>query len=578
MIINIVIIMVTPVKKVPIHLQSAQNRLLIKNGTVVNWDKEEQVDIYIEDGVIRLMGNHLIIPGGTRTIDATGKFIIPGGIDMNVHLQRPGFGTQTIDDFYQGTKAALAGGTTMVVDMVVPGKGETLMEAFEKWRKWADEKVCCDYALKMAIPRHDPSVEDEMSSLTTAEIGVNLFSVFMSGENSLSDSQLIDTLHTAAKLGGVVCVHNMENEEVVQEGERKMLAAGVTGPEGHAQAHIEEAESEAVMRAAVMANQVGCPALLTNITSAAALDIVKARKQRGAVIMCEVSPASLVCDGALHYDKSWKTAASIITSPPIREGEADNIISALSDGTVDIISSHHAAYNSQQRALGKDNFQDIPKGVTGVEERMIVLWQKCVGSGSLSRQRFVEASSAGAAKLLNIFPQKGSVTVGADADVVIWSQGQTKTISQEEHLSKSDVNIFQDLTCKGGPEFVIFKGRMVLDQGIFRPMTGFGEYLPLPPFSPHVYDKIAEKRSTALARARVERTEEDMTVIANGEDAVPPPIRDEEAKSPTNQQVSSIEHDNHPDTPDFDSQQRNSPSRSSVRVRMPPGGKATGFW
>jgi len=569
--------MVTPVKKVPIHLQSAQNRLIIKNGTVINWDKEEQVDIYIEDGVVRLMGNHLIIPGGTRTIDATGKYIMPGGIDMNVHLQRPGFGTQTIDDFYQGTKAALAGGTTMVVDMVIPEKEETLMEAFEKWRKWADDKVCCDYALKMAIPQHNPGVEEEMSGMTTAEVGVNMFSVFMSGDNSLSDSQMIDTMHTVAKLGGVVSVHNMENEEVVQEGERKMLEAGVTGPEGHAQAHIEEAESEAVMRAAVIANQVGCPALLTSITSAGAVDIVRARKNRGAVIMAEITPAGLVCDGAQYYDKSWRTAASLMVTPPIRENEADSLVSGACDGDIDIISSHHAAYNSQQRALGKGSFVDIPKGVTGVEERMIVLWQKCVKEGTMTRQRFVEATSAGAAKLLNIFPQKGSVSVGSDADLVIWDGAQNKTITSEEHLSKCDVSIFQDVKCVGGPEYVIFKGRMVLDQGIFRPMTGFGEYLPLPPFSPHVYDKLNEKRSQAMTRVRpVTRSPEDMAVVTNGEDAVPPPVKEEEPK-PANQQVSSVELDNHPDAPDYDSL-RNSPSRSSVRVRMPPGGKTTGFW
>ena len=430
----------------------------------------------------------------------------------------------------------------------------------------------------MAIPRYDPGVEDEMSGMTTAEIGVNMFSVFMSGDNSLSDSQLIDTFHTAAKLGGVVCVHNTENDEVVQEGERKMLDAGVTGPEGHAQAHTEEAETEAVMRAAVIANQVGCPALLTSVTSGSAVDIVKARKEKGAVILSEITPASLVCDGAQYYDKSWKTAASLMVTPPIREGEAGNLVSGVCDGVIDIISSHHAAYNSQQRALGKDSFVDIPKGVTGVEERMIVLWQKCVKEGTMSRQRFVEATSAGAAKLLNIYPQKGSVTVGSDADIVIWDGNTTKTITNEEHLSKCDVNIFQDMKCVGGPEYVIFKGRMVLDQGTFRPMTGFGEYLPLPPFSPHVYDRINEKRSQALTRTRpVVRSAEDMAVVTNGEDAVPPEVRDEEESKPANQQVSSVELDNHPDTPDYDSV-RNSPSRSSVRVRMPPGGKTTGFW
>merc|ERR1719210_1338933 len=446
--------------------------------------------------------------------------------------------------------------------MVLPDKEETLMEAFEKGRKWADDKVCCDYALKMAVPRHYPGVEDEMMNLTTAEIGVNMFSVFMSGDNSLSDSQLIDTFHSVSKVGGVVVVHNSENEEVVQEGERKMLAAGVTGPEGHAQAHTEEAETEAVMRAAVIANQVGCPALLTSLSCGSAVDIVKARKQRGAVILAEVTPAGLVCDGGQHYDKSWRTAASIVTSPPIREGEAGNLVSGMREGSVDIISSHHAAYNSQQRALGKDNFVNIPKGVTGVEERMIVLWEKCVKNGSMSRQRFVEATSTGPAKLLNIFPQKGSVTVGSDADLVIWNGGQTKTISSEEHLSKCDVNIFQDITCTGGPEYVIFKGRMVLDQGTFRPMTGFGEYLPLPPFSPHLYDKLNERRSAALTRARpVARTAEDMAVVTNGEDAVPPPVTPDKA-GPTNQQVSSIEHDQHPDTPD---PVRGSPSRSFGR-------------
>ena len=345
------------------------------------------------------------------------------------------------------------------------------------------------------------------------------------------------------------------------------------------QAHTEEAETEAVMRAAVIANQVGVPALVTSLTSASARDIVKARKARGAVILAEVSPASLHCDGALHYDQNWKTAASIVTSPPIREGEAASLVSGLEDGTVDIISSHHAAYNSQQRALGRDNFQEIPKGVTGVEERMVVLWQKAVKEGSMSKQRFVEATSAGAAKLLNIFPQKGAVCVGSDADIVIWNPNQSKTISSEEHLTKCDVNIFQDLACSGGPEYVIFKGRMVLDQGTFRPMTGFGEYLPLPPFSPHVYDKLNEKRSVALSRARpVARTEEDMAVMTNGEAAVPPEVIDTEDARPANQHVSSIEHDQHPDPgPDFEAV-RNSPSRSSVRVRMPPGGKTTGFW
>ena len=528
--------------------------------------------------MIRMMGNHLIIPGGTRAIDATGKFILPGGIDMNVHLQRPGYGTQTIDDFYQGTKAALAGGTTMVVDMVVPDKEETLMEAFEKWRKWADDKVCCDYALKVAVTGGPhPGLEEELAGLTTAEVGVNMFSVMMSGQGSLTDAQLIETLGSVSRAGGLLSVHAVENDVVVTEGERRMLAAGVRGPEGHAQAHCPEAETEAVMRASVLAGQVGCPALITNLSTTASLDILAGRVRRGAVLAGEVSVAGLVCDGAQYYDQSWVKAASLVSSPPVREGEAEGLISGLSEGRLDIVSSHHAAYNSQQRALGRDNFQDIPHGLTGVEERLVLVWQKCVRSGQMSRQKFVEVTSAGPAKLLNIFPQKGSLSVGADADVIIWDPKLAKTLTSEEQLSKCDVSIYQDLACTGGPEFVIFKGRLVLDQGTFRPMTGFGEFQPLPPFSPHLYDRLRENRSQARARP-VLRTEEDMNVVTNGQDrdAVPPPVREEEVK-PTNQQVSSLELDNHPDTEDTSSVM-SSPSRSSVRVKMPPGGVSAGFW
>ena len=438
-------------------------------------------------------------------------------------------------------------------------------------------KVCCDYSLKLAVTACNPGLEEELTALTTAETGVNMFSVMMSGPDSLSDSQLIETLACVGRVGGVVSFHGLENEEVVCEGERRMVEAGVTGPEGHAQAHTEEAETEAVMRASVLAGGVGCPALLTGLTSSSSLEIVSGRVRRGAVVAGEVSVAGLVCDGAQYYDQTWTRAASLVCSPPLREGEAANLVTGLSDGSCHVVSSHHAAYNSQQRALGRNNFQEIPKGVTGVEERLVLVWEKCVRSGLMTRQRFVEVTSAGPAKLLNIFPQKGSVSVGADADIIIWDPSLAKTITSEEQLSKCDVNIYQDTVCKGGPEFVIFKGRMVLDQGTFRPMTGFGEFQPLPPFSPHLYQRLSQSRSQARARPVV-RTEEDMNVVTNGNgvDLVPPPVKDEEVK-PTNQQISSLELDNHPDTPDYD-QVRNSPSRSSVRVRMPPGGKTSGFW
>lgn len=572
--------MVTPLKKVPIHLQSAQNRLIIMNGMVVNDDGEEQVDIYIEDGVIRLMGNHLIIPGGTRSIDAGGKFVIPGGIDMNVHLQRPGYGTSTVDDFYQGTKAALMGGTTMVVDMVVPDKEESLVEAFDKWRRWADEKVCCDYSLKVALPKIDDDTKQEMEELTGSEYGVNTWMVYMSGkEMMMEDSELIETMNTVSRLGGMVMVA-AENGDVIQVAERKMMAAGITGPEGHAMAHPEEAETESVMRACVLANQVGCPLYLTSLSSTAACEIVKRRKSKGCVVSAEITPAGLSCDGSNYWNKCWRHAAGFVVSPPLREGEMEGLLeSSISGDSIDTVASHHAAYTAQQKALGKDSFQNIPNGVTGVEERMSILWHKGVGSGKMSRTRFVEMTSATPAKLLNLYPQKGRIAVGSDADIVIWDPRVSKTITREEHLSKCDFNVYEGLEVSGGPEYVIFKGRLVTDQGLFRPMTGYGQFQPLPPFAPHIYDKMKQKKEASAIKP-VTRTEQDMAIVnGSGTEKLPPPVPEEDEKKESNHQKSSVDMTSHPQTPDFDDiSVRNSPSRSSVRVRAPPGGASSGFW
>lgn len=564
-----------PVKKVPIHLQSAQNRLIIKNGTVVNCDGEEQIDVYIEDSMIRMVGQHLIIPGGSRSIDATGMYIMPGGIDTNVHLQRPTGDTMTIDNFYNGTKAALAGGTTMVVDMVVPDEEETLKEAYDKWRRWADDKVCCDYNLKMGITRVDDDIKQEMEELTGAEYGINTFMTWMSGRgNRLTDPQLLEVFDAVGKMGGLAMVH-AENGDIVADNERRMMAAGVSGPEGHAMAHPEEAEVVAVMSACVLAGQVDCPVYITSLTSQAAADIVKKRKDKGGVVFSEVTPACLACEGTNYWNKCWRHAAGFVCSPPLRDGETDNLLDAVTEGRFDTIASHHKTFNTKQKALGKDNFINIPAGVNGVEERLKVLWSRGVHSGKMKPSEFVAMTSSTPAKMLNIFPQKGKIAVGSDADIVIWDPNLTTTPSTEEHVSKCDFNIFEGVELHGGPEYVICKGRLVLDQGTFRPMQGFGQYVEVPPFSPFIYDKVRAAKETVKMQP-VARSDQDMAVT-NGTGDIPPASPPDEEEKPTNQQKSSFDLNSHPDTPDFDSV-RSSPSRSSVRVRAPPGGNSSGFW
>jgi len=202
-------------------------------------------------------------------------------------------------------------------------------------------------------------------------------------------------------------------------------------------AHPEEAEAEAVMRACVLANQVGCPLYLPSLSSS----------------------TSLACYGSNYWNKCWRHAAGFVCNPPLRDGEMEDLLSAASDGEVDVVSSQHTAYNTQQKALGKDNFIGIPPGVTGVEERLLLLWQKGVNSGKMSKPRFVEVTSATPAKLLNVYPQKGRVAVGSDADLVIWDPTATRTLGKEEQLSKCDFSVFEGIEVNGAPEYVIFKGR-----------------------------------------------------------------------------------------------------------------------
>merc|ERR1711874_35477 len=250
-------------------------------------------------------------------------------------------------------------------------------------------------------------------------------------------------------------------------------------------------------------------------------------------------------------------------------------VEAAAEGDIAVVSSQHAAYTTQQKAVGRANFLSIPQGITGLEERQMVLWQKAVKPGKMTRSQFVGVTSATAAKLLNIFPQKGHIAVGSDADIVIWDPAAKKTITKEEHLSKCDFNIFEGMEIVGVPEYVIFKGKVIKDQDVFRPMTGYGQFQPLPPFAPYIYDKIQEKNKAGKIEP-VERSEEDMATI-NGFENIPPPTPEEKIY-PNNQQRSSVDLNSHPQAPDFD-EVSNSPSRSCVRVRAPPGGNSSGgFW
>ncbi|XP_032681233.1 dihydropyrimidinase isoform X3 [Odontomachus brunneus] len=518
--------MSTPVKKVPIHLQSAQNRLLIKNGKVVNDDGIIDSDVYIEDGIIRQMGRNLIIPGGTRTIDARGKYVMPGGIDPHTHFEFEFMGTKSVDDFYQGTKAAVAGGTTMIVDFVVPRKEESLVEAYERYRENADQKVCCDYALHVAVTSWSPKVKEDMTTLTKS-CGVGSFKMFMAYRDMLMirDPELIEAFKACKELGAVAMVH-AENGDIIAENARKLLEAGVTGPEGHEMSRPEEVEAEAVNRACVIANQVNCPLYIVHVMSRSAAEEVVAARKRGVCVFGETLAAAIGTDGTHYSHKCWRHAAGYIISPPLRP-DPDTprvLVNMLAKDNLQVIGSDNCTFSADQKALGKDDFTKIPNGVNGVEDRMSVLWEKGVHAGIMDPQRFVAVTSANAARIFNLYPRKGVIAVGSDADIVVWDPNRKRTISAETHVQAVDFNVFEGMEVTGVPEYVIVNGRVCVDECELKAVHGFGRYVNTEPFGTYVYDMINEKEKKPRGIARTEaeakrHAEEDAAIAKAKEEA-----------------------------------------------------------
>ncbi|KAF3422698.1 hypothetical protein E2986_03964 [Frieseomelitta varia] len=507
--------------------QSAQNRLLIKNGKVVNDDGITDNDVYIEDGIIKQMGRNLIIPGGTRTIDARGKYVMPGGIDPHTHFEVELMGAKSVDDFYQGTKAAVAGGTTMIIDFVIPRKDESLLEAYERYRESADQKVCCDYSLHVAVTSWSPKVKEEMATLVK-EHGIGSFKMFMAYHDMfmLRDPELIETFKACKELGAIAMVH-AENGDIIAENTKRLLDAGVTGPEGHEMSRPEEVEAEAVNRACVIASQVNCPLYVTAVSSKSAADVVSSKRSDGVVLFGETLASTVGIDGSEQYGKDIEKGRRYVTSPPLRPDSTTPtyLIEHLAQDGLQVTGSDNCTFNAEQKALGKDDFSKIPNGVNGVEDRMSVVWEKGVHAGIMDPTRFVAVTSTNAAKIFNLYPRKGVIAVGSDADIVVWDPNRKRTISAQTHVQAVDFNIFEGMEVHGVPEYVIVEGRVCVDECELKAVHGFGKFVETPSHNiDYVYCLIEdrEKRPRGVARTEAEakkHAEEDAAIAKAKEEA-----------------------------------------------------------
>ncbi|KAK1292249.1 hypothetical protein QJS10_CPB17g01662 [Acorus calamus] len=489
-----------------LHMGSASaTKILIKGGTVVNAHHKMVADVYIEDGIIVYVGPDIKANDDVKVIDASGKYVMPGGIDPHTHLDMGFMGTQTIDDFFSGQAAALAGGTTMHIDFVIPVDG-SLSAGFESYLKKAEKSVM-DYGFHMAITKWDEDVSKDME-IMVKEKGINSFKFFLAYKGALmvSDELLLQGLKKCKSLGALAMVH-AENGDAVAEGQKRMIDLGITGPEGHALSRPPVLEGEATARAIRLASFVNTPLYVVHVMSIDAMEEIAKARNSGKRVIGEPVVSGLVLNDSWLWDPDFTTAAKYVMSPPIRTAGHDKALqAALSAGILQLVGTDHCTFNSTQKARGSDDFQKIPNGVNGIEERMHLVWETMVESGQISVTDYVRITSTECARIFNIYPRKGAILAGSDADIIILNPNSSFTITADSHHSRSDTNVYEGRNGKGRVEVTISRGKVVWENGKLMVEPGYGRYVKMPPFS-YLFEGLDRADAAYLSslRAPVQR-------------------------------------------------------------------------
>ncbi len=456
---------------------------LIRGGTVVTSECERRADVRIVGETIVEVGPSLD-PAGATVIDAGGAYVIPGGIDPHTHMELPFMGTVASEDFFSGTSAAAAGGTTSVIDFVIPSPKQRLLDAFHMWRGWA-EKSATDYGFHVAVTWWDESVRSDIRTLVR-EHGVNSFKHFMAYKGAImcDDETLVNSFKTCGEEGALCTVH-AENGELVWTLQADVYERGFRGPEGHPLSRPPEVEGEAANRAIRIAEVLGVPLYIVHTSCIDALEAVTRARLEGQRVFAEVLSQHLVIDDSVYRNKDWDTAAHYVMSPPFRSKEHQAALwRGLQAGMLQTTATDHCCFCTDQKRAGRDDFRKIPNGTGGIEDRMGVLWEHGVRTGRLTPSEFVAVTSTNAARIFNLFPKKGAVMPGADADLVVWDPNLTRTISKKTHHQNIDFNIYEGMSVTGNAAVTLSRGRVVWRDGQLFTERGTGRYLPRAPRSP----------------------------------------------------------------------------------------------
>ena len=386
-------------------------------------------------------------------------------------------GTYSADDFESGTRAALSGGTTMVVDFILPGQGQGLMDARQMWHNKSG-RATCDYSYHMAITWWDRKVWEDMADSVKA--GITSFKHFMAYKGALmiNDDEMFQSFQRVGDLGGLAMVH-AENGDVVAELTAKLLAEGNTGPEAHAYSRPPQVEGEATNRAIMIADMAGVPLYVVHTSCEEAHEAIRRARAQGKRVWGEPLIQHLTLDDSEYRHPDWDHAARRVMSPPFRSKEhQQSLWAGLQSGSLSVVATDHCAFTTEQKRVGLGNFAKIPNGTGGLEDRMPMLWTHGVATGRLTMNEFVAVTSTNIAKILNCYPKKGAVLVGSDADLVVWDPKKSKTIAAETQQSSIDYNVFEGQIVQGLPRYTLTRGKVAIHDGDVRTEEGHGQFVP----------------------------------------------------------------------------------------------------